>query len=274
MPDREGHGGHPGHTTGLRLVPQLAKALNVPTPAVRRPGSAWTELPRPARPTTSTGTSSSPPASSTAWRRRWADSASSTTPSPSTCANPSTTSTACGPLPSAPPTSPTRAATSRTNAAIRAQPTATTSNRRLNEHHHRSRTPHRRGPGRPPPQDRSRPCVRPPGHRPAPPRDSPGQCRRRRPPGVRLTHLPLRRRRGQNRGHHSDAAVGQLRDLPAEWTEDVIQRITTENTTHEQRVRQLNTDNRTLDERLKAARSNLHFQDRRIADLEGRLTEN
>jgi hypothetical protein len=32
-------------------------------------------------------------------------------------------------------------------------------------------------------------------------------------------------------------------------------------------------DNRTLDERLKAARSNLRFQDRRVADLEARLAE-
>jgi DNA invertase Pin-like site-specific DNA recombinase len=36
------------HTARFRLVPQLAKALNVPTPAVRKPGSVWTELPRPA----------------------------------------------------------------------------------------------------------------------------------------------------------------------------------------------------------------------------------
>jgi DNA invertase Pin-like site-specific DNA recombinase len=36
------------HTARFRLVPSLAKALNVPTPAVRKPGSAWTELPRPA----------------------------------------------------------------------------------------------------------------------------------------------------------------------------------------------------------------------------------
>jgi DNA invertase Pin-like site-specific DNA recombinase len=36
------------HTARFRLVPSLAKALNVPTPSVRRPGSAWTELPRPA----------------------------------------------------------------------------------------------------------------------------------------------------------------------------------------------------------------------------------
>jgi hypothetical protein len=38
-------------------------------------------------------------------------------------------------------------------------------------------------------------------------------------------------------------------------------------------VRQLNTDNRTLDERLKAARSNLRFQDRRIADLEAPVAD-
>ncbi|MFF4948688.1 hypothetical protein [Streptomyces chattanoogensis] len=35
------------HTARFRLVPQLAKVLSVPTPAVRKPGSAWTELPRP-----------------------------------------------------------------------------------------------------------------------------------------------------------------------------------------------------------------------------------
>ena len=35
------------HTARFRLVPQLAKALSVPVPPVRRPGSAWTELPRP-----------------------------------------------------------------------------------------------------------------------------------------------------------------------------------------------------------------------------------
>ncbi|MEN3308133.1 MAG: hypothetical protein V7603_4335 [Micromonosporaceae bacterium] len=52
-----------------------------------------------------------------------------------------------------------------------------------------------------------------------------------------------------------------------------VQRITTENTTLIQRVRQLTADNRILDERLKAARSNLRFQDRRIADLEARISE-
>jgi len=65
--------------------------------------------------------------------------------------------------------------------------------------------------------------------------------------------------------------LGQVRDLEAEWTQEATQRVTTENTTLKQRVRQLTADNRTLDERLKAARSNLRFQDRRIADLEARL---
>ncbi|MGM9470158.1 DUF6262 family protein [Streptomyces murinus] len=67
--------------------------------------------------------------------------------------------------------------------------------------------------------------------------------------------------------------LGYIRDLQAEWTEEAIQRITTENTTLKQRVRQLTADKRTLDERLKAARSNLRFQDRRVTDLEARITD-
>ncbi len=35
------------HTARFRLVPSLAKALNVPTPTERKPGPAWIELPRP-----------------------------------------------------------------------------------------------------------------------------------------------------------------------------------------------------------------------------------
>jgi DNA invertase Pin-like site-specific DNA recombinase len=35
------------HTARFRLVPRLAKALAVPVPPLRRPGAAWTELPRP-----------------------------------------------------------------------------------------------------------------------------------------------------------------------------------------------------------------------------------
>jgi hypothetical protein len=67
--------------------------------------------------------------------------------------------------------------------------------------------------------------------------------------------------------------LGHIRDLEAEWTQEAVQRITTENTTLKQRVRQLTTDNRTLDERLKAARSNLRFQDRRVADLEAQIAD-
>ncbi len=65
--------------------------------------------------------------------------------------------------------------------------------------------------------------------------------------------------------------LGQIRDLQAEWTEEAIQRITTENTTLKQRLRQLTAEHRSLDERLKAARSNLRFQDRRVADLEAQI---
>ncbi|MEV7010746.1 recombinase family protein [Streptosporangium sp. NPDC051022] len=36
------------HTARFRLVPHLTKALGVPVPGVRRPGTAWVELPRPA----------------------------------------------------------------------------------------------------------------------------------------------------------------------------------------------------------------------------------
>ena len=38
------------HTARFRLVPQLAKALSIPVPPLRRPGSAWTELPLPPAP--------------------------------------------------------------------------------------------------------------------------------------------------------------------------------------------------------------------------------
>lgn len=69
------------------------------------------------------------------------------------------------------------------------------------------------------------------------------------------------------------ALLGRIRDLEAEWTQDAVQRISTENATLKQRVRQLSTDNRTLDERLKAARSNLRFHDRRVADLEAQLAD-
>jgi hypothetical protein len=64
---------------------------------------------------------------------------------------------------------------------------------------------------------------------------------------------------------------GQARDMQSPWTEEAIQRITTENTTLKQRVRTLTAGNRLLEERLTAARENLRFHDKRIADLEAQL---
>ncbi|MDH6130198.1 tyrosine-type recombinase/integrase [Kitasatospora sp. GP82] len=94
-------------------------------------GDCWPkELPTTPPPTTSTATSSPPPVRSTAWRRPWLASACSTTPWPWTCANHRTTSTASGPRPSAPPTSPTQATTS----GIRTTPPPT--NRTTRDHHH------------------------------------------------------------------------------------------------------------------------------------------
>ncbi|MBF6227801.1 recombinase family protein [Nocardia abscessus] len=43
------------HTARFRLVPSLAKALNVTTPALRKPGTVWTELPRPPAAATESG---------------------------------------------------------------------------------------------------------------------------------------------------------------------------------------------------------------------------
>lgn len=65
--------------------------------------------------------------------------------------------------------------------------------------------------------------------------------------------------------------LGQVRDLQSEWTQEAIQRITTENTTLRQRARTLTAGNRVLEEKLKAARENLRFHDKRIADLEAQL---
>lgn len=85
---------------------------------------------------------------------------------------------------------------------------------------------------------------------------------------LKATHTEIRTQRDR-----IGELLGQIRDLEAEGTQDAIQRITTENTTLKQRLRQLTTDHRTLEERLQAARSNLRFQDRRIADLEARLAD-
>ncbi|MGH3800407.1 MAG: DUF6262 family protein [Pseudonocardiaceae bacterium] len=67
--------------------------------------------------------------------------------------------------------------------------------------------------------------------------------------------------------------MGTIRDLEQDQPSDSAERTTTENTTLKHRVQQLTQENRVLEERLQAARSNLRFQDRRLADLEARLLE-
>lgn len=71
--------------------------------------------------------------------------------------------------------------------------------------------------------------------------------------------------------NHIGELMGHIRDLETEWTDDAIQRITTENISLKQKVHELSQDSQALNERLKAARSNVRFQDRRIAELELQL---
>lgn len=85
---------------------------------------------------------------------------------------------------------------------------------------------------------------------------------------LKSAHTEIARQRTRI-GEH----FGQIRDLQAQWDDETIAQITTENTTLKQRVRQLTTENRTFEERLTAARSTLRFQDRRIADLESRIAD-
>jgi Family of unknown function (DUF6262) len=65
--------------------------------------------------------------------------------------------------------------------------------------------------------------------------------------------------------------LGQIRDLERDVPAEAAQRLTTENTTLRQRVRELASESKTLAERLEAARSNSRFADRRIAQLEAQL---
>jgi Family of unknown function (DUF6262) len=65
--------------------------------------------------------------------------------------------------------------------------------------------------------------------------------------------------------------LGQLRDAQREHDSDATGRLSAENATLRQRIRDLTTGQRTLEERLQAARSNNRFLDKRIADLEAQL---
>jgi hypothetical protein len=65
--------------------------------------------------------------------------------------------------------------------------------------------------------------------------------------------------------------LGQLRDTQRDHDTDAVERLTAENATLKQRLRDLSASSRTLEERLQAARSNNRFLDKRIADLEAQL---
>jgi Family of unknown function (DUF6262) len=65
--------------------------------------------------------------------------------------------------------------------------------------------------------------------------------------------------------------LGQLRDTQHEHDSAAAVRLSAENDTLKQRVRDLTTGQRTLEERLQAARSNNRFLDKRVASLEAQL---
>jgi chromosome segregation ATPase len=65
--------------------------------------------------------------------------------------------------------------------------------------------------------------------------------------------------------------LGRIRDLQTDETLHAVGRLSAENTTLHQRVRELTAQNRTLEERLQAARSTARFLDRRVADLEATI---
>lgn len=67
--------------------------------------------------------------------------------------------------------------------------------------------------------------------------------------------------------------LGELRDTQREHDHDTLQRLTTENTTLKQRLRQLTSDQRATEEKLQAARSNNRFLDKRVASLEAQLLD-
>lgn len=67
--------------------------------------------------------------------------------------------------------------------------------------------------------------------------------------------------------------MGQVRDADQMVPGESVAQLTAENVTLRHRIAQLTGEQRTLQERLEAARSNLRFADKRIADLEAQLLE-
>ena len=87
-------------------------------------------------------------------------------------------------------------------------------------------------------------------------------------PAIRDLRPSGRAPRGGLLGHHRPRPAAAHRAAvaaaPASQVSDLALRL-------QQQIDQLTADNRTLDERLQAARTNLRFHDKRIADLEAQL---
>lgn len=67
--------------------------------------------------------------------------------------------------------------------------------------------------------------------------------------------------------------LGQVRDLRNEWSQEEVARIITDNGNLKRRVHELTADGKSLTGKLAAARDNIRFADKRIADLEVQLCE-
>ncbi|MGG2459343.1 DUF6262 family protein [Streptomyces sp. RGM 3693] len=67
--------------------------------------------------------------------------------------------------------------------------------------------------------------------------------------------------------------LGQVKDLQTQWSEEDIVRLTTDNANLTRRTRRLTAENKSLTDKLAAARDNVRFADKRIADLEAQLIE-
>ncbi|MFF9104799.1 DUF6262 family protein [Streptomyces rubrogriseus] len=67
--------------------------------------------------------------------------------------------------------------------------------------------------------------------------------------------------------------LGQIRDLQTEWSQEDITRIITDNGALKKQVRELSAQSKSLTSKLAAARENIRFADKRIADLEVRLAD-
>ncbi|MFG3479108.1 DUF6262 family protein [Streptomyces sp. NPDC047980] len=65
--------------------------------------------------------------------------------------------------------------------------------------------------------------------------------------------------------------LGQIRDLRSEWSQEDIGRIITDNGNLKRQVRELTAEGKSLTGKLSAARDNVRFADKRIADLEAQL---